>query len=156
MSVLPLSASDISAQARAAFSEIYLGQEIPAVEVVTRPADLVRFAGAVDDYAPPHWDHLYMVEHGFPGVIVHGWLSFSIMCRVAATVAPPLLAHFRAFSVHYSRPNLPGPALYGGAVKAIREDGEVDIDIWADNATGRRLAEGSVTAVFAIANPGES
>jgi acyl dehydratase len=112
---------------------------------------LIRFAGAVDDYAEPHWDHLYMVQRGFPGVIVHGWLSFAVMCQVVSAWIPLELADLTCFSVRYHKPNMPGSASYGGRVvaKSVSAEGrEAELEIWADAPDGSRLASGKVTLRF--------
>jgi acyl dehydratase len=112
---------------------------------------LIRFAGAVDDYAEPHWDHLYMVERGFPGVIVHGWLTFAVMCQAVSAWIPLELADLRGFSVRYLKPNMPGLAIYGGRVNSTSQAaGErvAELEIWADAPDGTRLAVGQVSLRF--------
>ena len=122
------------------------GHRLPDLAFAIDRRRLIRFAGAVDDYAEPHWDHLYMTERGFPGVIVHGWLTFSVLARMVGAWFPMDRADYRQLSIHYLRPSFPGEARYGGSV-ANCEPGDqgwrLALDLWVEDIRGRRLAEGS-------------
>jgi len=129
------------------------GQELPPLEREIDTQQLIRFAGAANDFAPPHWDHLYMVERGFPGVIVHGWLTMSVMLQVVTRWLPAERLDIRRYSVRYLQPSRPGRATYGGRVVRLHEDGEqrlVDLELWVLSAEKTRLASGTVT----ILHPG--
>jgi acyl dehydratase len=133
------------------FGDIQEGQELPPVQRAIDRLQLIKFAGAVDDYSAPHWDHLYMVQNGFSGVIVHGWLTFAVMCQAVSRWIPLELVDFKSFAVRYLKPNLPGTALYGGRVTRKAELGslrEAELEIWADSADGTRLAVGQVVLSF--------
>ena len=71
------------------FEKIQAGDNVPLFERVVDTEQLVRYAGASGDFSRQHWDHEYMVNQGFPGVIVHGWLTFAIMCEAVARWIPP-------------------------------------------------------------------
>jgi acyl dehydratase len=133
------------------FNDVQEGMQLPRIERTIDRVQLVKFAGAVDDYAAPHWDHLYMVQNGFSGVIVHGWLTFSVMCQAVSRWIPLELVDFKGFAVRYLKPNMPGVAHYGGQVTRKAEQGsqrQVEIEIWADSADGTRLAVGQVVLSF--------
>jgi acyl dehydratase len=133
------------------FGDVQEGLELPPMQETIDRLQLIKFAGAVDDYAAPHWDHLYMVENGFSGVIVHGWLTFSVMCQAVSRWIPLELVDFESFAVRYLKPNMPGAALYGGKVIRKAEIGprrEAELEIWADSADGTRLAVGQVVLSF--------
>jgi acyl dehydratase len=133
------------------YDDLATGMLMPVLHREIDRQQLIRFAGAVDDYAEPHWDHLYMVQRGFPGVIVHGWLTFAVMCQVVSAWIPLELADLTRFSVRYFKPNLPGPASYGGRVVAktvLPDSREAELEIWADAPDGSRLASGKVTLRF--------
>ncbi|MFO1427461.1 MAG: MaoC/PaaZ C-terminal domain-containing protein [Steroidobacteraceae bacterium] len=137
------------------FDEVAVGQRLPDLPFAISGADIIRFAGAVDDYAEPHWDHVFMVERGMPGIIVHGGFTFSVMCRVVEQWFPPEVADYRDCSVRYLRPSLPGEGRYGARIASREElSGErrIGIDLWAENAAGARLAEGTMTVVL-VADP---
>jgi len=127
------------------------GQELPPLEREITPQQLIRFAGAAEDYSPPHWDHLYMVERGFPGVIVHGWLTVSVMLQAVAAWIPGEIAEIEAYGVRYLQPSRPGRARYGGrVVRKLMEGGQrrIDLEIWAAEPGGARLATGTVTLLL--------
>ena len=65
------------------FADLAAGLVIPTLEVEIDRADLIRYAGAADDYVRQHWDHPFMIASGYPDVVVHGWLTFAHMCRAA-------------------------------------------------------------------------
>jgi acyl dehydratase len=133
------------------YDELAPGMLLPVLSRDIDRQQLIKFAGAVDDYAPPHWDHLYMVERGFPGVIVHGWLTFAVMSQAVSAWISLELADLTRFSVRYLKPNMPGQASYGGRVAAKNQSTdyrEAELEIWADSPDGIRLAEGKVTLRF--------
>lgn len=133
------------------FDDLEEGMELPRMDRTIDRLQLIKFAGAVDDYAAPHWDHLYMVQNGFAGVMVHGWLTFSVMCQAVSRWIPLELIDFKSFAVRYLKPNMPGIAQYGGKVTRKSEHGshrEAELDIWADSPDGTRLAVGQVVLSF--------
>jgi acyl dehydratase len=129
-------------------NDLFEGEELPPLEREIDTQQLVRFAGAANDYAPPHWDHLYMVERGFDGVIVHGWLTASVMLQVVTRWLPAESLDIKRYSVRYLQPSRPGRATYGGRVVRRYEEGEqclVDLELWADSVEKVRLASGTIT-----------
>lgn len=48
------------------------GEVLPVYERAVTTEQLVRFAGASSDFSRQHWDPAFMIENGFPGVLVHG------------------------------------------------------------------------------------
>jgi acyl dehydratase len=142
--------SDIERAPRV-FAQVAIGDRLPDLPFEIKGADIVRFAGAVDDYADPHWNHPFMVAHGLPGVIVHGWFTFSVMCKVVEQWFPPQVADYREFSVRYTRTNLAGNGRYAASVReksVANGEQRVMLDLWAENDQGQRMAEGSVTVVL--------
>jgi acyl dehydratase len=131
--------------------ELEAGLSLPVLEREIDSASLVRYAGASGDYSPQHWDHLYMVERGFPGVIVHGWFTFAVMCQAVQRLIPPETAELHAFSVRYHRPQRPGRLACGGEVVALRVENAArlaDIELWAKDADDALTASGTATLKF--------
>ena len=61
-------------------------------ELTTDPVtrqQLVRYAGASDDYNPIHYDEQYAADAGLGGVIAHGMLTMAFMARAASDWAGP-------------------------------------------------------------------
>lgn len=136
----------------AAFADLLPGQEIPPLQMTVDTATLVRYAGASDDYAPQHWDHKLMTGQGFPGVVVHGWLTFAYMCQAVTNWLPREIADITHFSVRYHRPTFPGLVLCGGKVAATRVEDDarlVDLQLWAKDGGGEVTTTATMTlAVF--------
>ncbi|MEP7351342.1 MAG: MaoC family dehydratase [Sphingorhabdus sp.] len=131
--------------------ELAVGQALPGFTHTITTADLVRYAGASDDYAPQHWDHLYMSERGFSGVIVHGWLTCALMCRAATEWIPPETADISNYAVRYHAVTYPGDLLFGGEVASVTIDGDtrtVDLTLWAKNAGGVTTTSGTLRLSF--------
>ncbi|MGE0829795.1 MAG: MaoC/PaaZ C-terminal domain-containing protein [Hyphomonadaceae bacterium] len=128
--------------------------DIPDYHHIITELDLVKYCGAADDYSAPHWDHVYMVEHGFTGVIVHGWFTFAVMCRAVTNLASPEICDISRYAVRYRRPTLPGALCCGGKVVRVRDEegrAAVDLDLWAKDAAGNVTTTATMTLLAALA-----
>lgn len=131
------------------FDAIRVGAELPPFERTIDTAQLVRYAAASGDFEPQHWDHLYMVAHGFPGVIVHGWFTFSVACEAVGRWIPPEVAEVTEFSVRYHRVQLPGPIRCGGHVAEVHAEGRrVVLALWVRGADDADTTTATVTLTF--------
>jgi acyl dehydratase len=133
------------------FEELVAGTDIPLLQREIGTEDLVRYAGASDDYSRQHWDHAYMVSRGFPGVIVHGWLTFAVMCQAVSRFIPPEVADISAFAVRYHRPHGPGPMTCGGRLtrtSAARGRSQAEFEVWTRDSKGDITATASLTMTF--------
>jgi acyl dehydratase len=135
------------------FARIAPGDEVPELTVEIDRLDVVKYAGAADDYVRVHWDHPFVTAQGYPDVIVHGWLSYAHMCRAVTDWISPRLATFAKYGVRYQRPLHPGALICGGKVIEA-SDGIVSIALWGKDAHGNAVATGTVTLKSA-ALPGE-
>jgi acyl dehydratase len=100
-----------------------VGSPLPRLSRSASRADLVRYAAATRDWNPIHWDHGAARAAGLPGVIVHGLLSASWLCQVAARFreGPDPLRQAR---VRFRLPLRPGVAAeLGGLVVAVGPEG---------------------------------
>jgi len=120
------------------FAGIAPGAALPELALAITRADLVRFAGAADDYMPQHWDQPMMIAAGFADVVVHGWLCCAHMCRCVTDWATPRGAILAAYHVTYRQPLYPGPLTCGGEVVAA-EAGEVTLELWARDGLGQTV-----------------
>lgn len=112
------------------------GAAVPALELTVTREDLVRYAGAADDYVRQHWDHPFMLANGFPDVAVHGWLTFAHMCRAVTDWLTPDEWSISGYAVRYVLPTFPGGLTCGGEV--VAGDGStVELALWARNAAGQ-------------------
>jgi acyl dehydratase len=122
------------------------GDAIPVYEREVTPEQLVRFAGASGDFARQHWDHVFMIEHGFPGVIIHGWLTFAIMSETVSRWLPPEEFEITSFKVRYHRTHAPGLVRCGGEVVSVGKgkEGEIVVALWAESGEGKATTTATV------------
>ncbi len=70
---------------------------------------IVRFAGAVQDFNPIHYDDAFARKAGLPGVIAHGPLTFLV--ALDALIADLGAENLRGFQARLKAPVTPGTAL---------------------------------------------
>jgi len=134
------------------FDELTEGRPIPVLERNIDALMLVKYAGAADDYSPLHWDAALAIERGFPNVIVHGWLTFALMCEAVTDWIPLEIADITGYTVRYERVTPLGLLTCGGAVERKREENGrriVDLKLWAKDAAGHVTTSGSITLASA-------
>ena len=104
------------------------GDEIgPWMYEVSRE-QLVRYAGASDDFNPIHYDDTLARKFGLPGVIVHGMLNMGIMGRfvVESFGAGSRLTHY---SVRFRNIVQPGEELLIRGRIRERKGSQLTIDV---------------------------
>ena len=134
------------------YEEFDIGMQAPEQRFAVDTLTLVKYCGAADDYARQHWDHLYMTEMGFDGVVGHGWLTFAYMCRIVTDWVPLEVADIRSYAVRYHRPTLPGVLRCGAEVVGKNEASgkrRLELKLWAKDAAGEMIASSPMTLEFA-------
>jgi acyl dehydratase len=116
-------------------SAIAVGDELPGQEFPIERADLVRYAGASGDFNPIHWNERVAKSVGLPDVIAHGMFTMAEAIRVVTDWAGDPGAVLE-YGVRFTRPIVvpdeDGARLHVGAtVRAIRDDGLVEVDLTA-------------------------
>jgi acyl dehydratase len=109
------------------------GDTLPAQEFAISRADLVRYAGASGDFNPIHWNERFATSVGLPNVIAHGLFTMALAIRVVTDWAgdPGAVVEY---GVRFTRPVVvPDPdgatLRVEGAVRAVRDDGLIDVDL---------------------------
>ena len=112
---------------------ISVGDPIPSQQFPVTRADLVRYAGASGDFNPIHWNERFATSVGLPNVIAHGMFTMALAIRVVTDWAgdPGAVVEY---GVRFTRPVVvpdpDGPTLrVEGAVRAVRDDGLIDVDL---------------------------
>ncbi|MFJ8233167.1 MaoC family dehydratase [Streptomyces sp. NPDC094448] len=110
------------------------GTELPTLTVTLTRSDLVRYAGAAEDFNPVHWNPRVAREAGLPDVVAHGMLTMAIAARAVTdwTGDPGAVVEYRTrFSRPVPVPDDAGGALVevGGRVARWLGDGLVRIDL---------------------------
>ncbi len=120
-----------------------VGDNLPELLVEITHRDLIRYAGAANDYLPQHWDRDMMRGDGFADVVVHGWLGCAHLCRAATAVFAPDRWVLDRYAVRYRRPLHPGPVVCGGRLVAC--DGETrEVSGWIRDAGGATVTTASM------------
>jgi acyl dehydratase len=112
---------------------------------------LVKWAGAAEDYYPIHFDKDFALSQGLPGVIVHGDLMFVFLTEMLQSWVGPA-GELKKISVNYRRTVVPEQDLCckGVVVKKYVSDGEklVECEIWLEDEQGQKAVTG--TAVVSL------
>ena len=122
------------------------GAELPAQTYVVTRADLVRYAGASLDFNPIHWNDRAAAKLGLPGVIAHGLYTMALVGRALTTWAGDPAA-VREVSVRFTRPvvvpddDTGVEVTVSGIVKAVTEDGDVQVDVTATSGGEKVLGQ---------------
>jgi acyl dehydratase len=114
-------------------STIEVGTELPAQDIPVARGDLVRYAGASLDFNPIHWNERFAKSVGLPDVIAQGMFTMASAIRVVTDwIGDP--GAVVEYSVRFTRPVVvpdPGGTTLHvrGVVRAVREDGLVEVDL---------------------------
>jgi acyl dehydratase len=112
-----------------------VGTELPAQDFPVHRVDLVRYAGASGDFNPIHWNERFAKSVGLPDVIAHGMFTMAAAIRVVTDwIGDP--AAVVEYGVRFTRPVVvadpDGAVLHvAGVVRAVRDDGLVEVDLTA-------------------------
>ncbi len=116
-------------------SSVEVGDVLPAQDFPIARVDLVRYAGASGDFNAIHWNERFAKSVGLPDVIAHGMFTMAEAARVVTdwTGDPGSVVEY---GVRFTRPIVvpdPGQAVLHveGAVRAVRDDGLVEVDLTA-------------------------
>ena len=117
-------------------SDVFVGQELPALDLTFTRADLVAYANASGDQNPIHQDESFAKSVGLPDVIAHGMLTMGRAIRVVTDwVGDP--AAVIDYSVRMTRPVVVPNTGEGsivsftGKVSQINDDGTVQVELGA-------------------------
>jgi acyl dehydratase len=76
------SAPGSSSAGAPAFDGLAVGDALPPLTVRIDRGQLVRYAGASNDFNPIHWNARVATEVGLPDVIAHGMLTMALAGRL--------------------------------------------------------------------------
>jgi len=117
-------------------SDVFIGQELPTLDLTFTRADLVAYANASGDQNPIHQDEAFAKSVGLRDVIAHGMLTMGRAIRVVTDwVGDPTAVI--SYSVRMTRPVVvPNTAKgsivsFTGKVAQINDDGTVQVDLGA-------------------------
>ena len=133
---------------------VEVGDELPARTVTVARGDLVRYAGASEDFNPVHWNPRVAHEAGLPDVIAHGMLTMAIAARTVTDWAgdPAAVVDYRT---RFSRPVVVPDDAQGASVEvrgrvfARLDDDLVRIDLVVTSGGTKVLSDARVTVRLA-------
>lgn len=124
--------------------KVEVGQEVP--ELVKHPTtrQLVQYAGAQGDFYEIHYDQEYAKGVGLPGVILHGLLKAAFLGQLVTDWLGDG-GTLKSFEVSYRGIDVPGrPYRCRGKITAVK-DGEVELEVWGEDESGKRTTVGTAT-----------
>ena len=127
--------------------KVEVGQELP--ELVKEPTtrQLVQYAGAQGDFYEIHYDQAYAKSVALPGVILHGLLKAAFLGQLVTDWLGDE-GKLKTFEVSYRGIDMPGNRYRcRGRVTRV-EDGEVEVEIWGEDESGKRTTVGSATVAL--------
>ena len=115
------------------------------------PVQLVKYAGASDDYNPIHYNADAAAAAGLGGIIAHGMLTMGFMARAVTDWAGPRALVSR-INARFTSPVRPGDVVEVAGVVTARgvEEGhrEARCELVA-TVGGKTVAQGEATVRFA-------
>ena len=130
------------------FEDVEQGTELPTLRKDPTTQQLVMYAGASGDYYQIHYDRQFALGNGLPDVILHGALKNAFLGQLMTDWIGEQ-GRLARLSVQYRGMDVPGTPIFAkGVVTRKGEDGEVECDIWLENAEGKRTTPGSAAAVL--------
>jgi len=128
---------------------IQAGDELPSWETPVITPELIRkYAEASGDFNQIHIDPEYARKAGHPGVIAHGMWSVAQLANLVQRWAGT--SFIRESRARFVGVMPAGECLTCRArVRAVREDGLVEIEAWTERPDGRRTTE----ALFVVDVP---
>ncbi|MDD5083101.1 MAG: MaoC/PaaZ C-terminal domain-containing protein [Dehalococcoidales bacterium] len=144
------------------WEDVLIGSELPALAKVATTQMLVKWAGAIGDFNPLHYDETFAATEGVGQVIVHGplkraWLVQMVMDWMGEEGFLKMLScQFRAMDYPRRMRDFfdpqPGETwrCRGRVTKKYLETGAhcVDCDIWIENGRGEVTTPGLATVVL--------
>src|SRR4051794_38994692 len=117
------------------YDDVEVGTELPSQTFQVKRANLVQYCGASGDFNIIHWNERVAKSVGLPDVIAHGMFTMATAIRVVTDWAgdPGAVVEY---GVGFTRRiPVPAPGDAGlhveGVVRALREDGLVDVELTA-------------------------
>lgn len=133
------------------YEDVQIGTEMPPLVKHPTTRQLVKWACASGDYYEIHYDKDFAQSTGLPGVIVHGWLTFSFVGQLVSDWMG-VKGTLKKLGCSYRGMNFPGENITckGVVTKKYTQDGEhyVECEIWAENPQGEKTAPGTAIVVL--------
>ncbi|HXC51880.1 MAG TPA: MaoC/PaaZ C-terminal domain-containing protein [Candidatus Limnocylindrales bacterium] len=134
------------------FEDIKEGDELPELRKKPTLQTLVKYSAGSGDFNPLHHDYNFPQARQIGSIIVHGRFKYASLGELVSNWVGHA-GRIRKLSCQYRGMDLPDKEFVcRGVVKKKSEDGGekvVDLEIWAENAEGKKTTPGAATVVFA-------
>ncbi len=136
----------------ARFEDIREGDALPEMRKTPTLQTLVKYSAGSGDFNPLHHDYAFPQAKQIGSIIVHGRFKYASLGEYVSN----WLGHagrIRKISCQYRGMDLPNKEFVckGTVKKKSNDAGEkvVELDIWTENAEGKKTTPGSAIVVFA-------
>lgn len=128
--------------------DVHEGDRLPPLEKRFALIDVVKWSGATWTFVPIFYDRDLALAQGLPDTLIPGPMKLALFNLALLQWAGPDV-HVRRLRAAYRRPDTPRvPLVCTGLVTAVRPGepyGEVDLELWVENASGERTVSGAAT-----------
>ena len=124
----------------------------PLVKPPIEQIQLTKYAGASGDFNPIHQDDAFAKAAGMGGVFAHGMLSMGFVAQSVTDWVG--VGRVRRISVRFAALVRLGDVITcHGRVTGRRapqgeDEGQVDLDLWAENQKGEKVVTGRATVTL--------
>jgi acyl dehydratase len=135
------------------YEDIEVGSDIPALVKHPTLVQLVKYAGAVDDYSPYNFDREYARSIGLPDVLVTGSLLFGFLAQMVTDWIGEQGTIKKLSCSHRAMRHPSTDIVCRGKVtsKYVEEGkGYVECEIWAENTEGQRSTPGAALVILPL------
>ena len=137
------------------WEDVIEGQELPVLVKQPSTQQIAKFAGATGEFARIHYDKDAAISSGLPGVIAHGWLTFSFISNLL-TGWIGKQGVIKKIGVSYRGIHPAGEDIFCKAkvTKKYQSENEclIDLEIWAENSKGQITVPGSAQVALPLKN----
>jgi acyl dehydratase len=129
------------------YEDVDEGDEIPSLLKRPSTRQLVKWAGAVEDFYEGHYDKDFALTHGLAGVIVHGMLVVAFLAQMLTDWIGSE-GTLRKLSCTYRKLLLVNEDIVcrGEITKKIVDEGgkhHLECEVWAENPKAEKAIEGT-------------
>ena len=133
------------------FEDIKEGDSLPELRKTPTLQTLVKYSAGSGDFNPLHHDYNFPQAKQIGSIIVHGRFKYASLGELVSNWVGHA-GRIRRLSCQYRGMDIPGKEFVcrGVVKKKIEQDGSkiVELDVWAENAEGKKTTPGSATVVF--------
>lgn len=133
------------------YEDVEVGTEITPLVKSPTTQQLVKWAGASEDYYQIHYDKDFAQSLGLLGVIVHGRLKSSFLAQMVTDWIGEQ-GTVKKISVLHRGMDFPGETMTckGRVTKKYIQDGEhiVECQIWTENPRGEKTTPGNAIVIL--------